>query len=75
MGTCKWCGQYTGESERTCGWCGGWLVELDRTAVPGVAVTLLTLAQRWGIPDDAYRDDAIRAAAPEEQDAIIAGDR
>jgi hypothetical protein len=46
------------------------LVELDARQVPSAARVWLTLARRWGIPDDGYRWDAIERADRNELEAI-----
>jgi hypothetical protein len=39
---------------------------LDPTAVPPSIRSLLALAERWGIPDDGYRYDAVHGASRDE---------
>jgi hypothetical protein len=54
------------EDALTCGYCGVLLVPLDPTVLPRGVGDFAGLAQRWGILDDCYREDAIDAAPPPE---------
>lgn len=68
--TCWHCSKPVEVDADACVWCGVWLNELQPGAVPAAFVALLPIARRWGIGDDGYRWDAIKAASVEERREI-----
>ena len=50
-----------------------WLVRLAGERVGSWAGSLLTLARRWGIPDDGLREAAIDSASRAELEALRLG--
>jgi hypothetical protein len=46
-------------------------VPLDPSHVPMAVRPLIPLAERWGIGDDGYRDQAVHAAAPAELEELL----
>lgn len=55
----------------TCRRCGVWLIELRDDNVPASIVPLLSLARRWGIPDDGYRWGSVERATERDLDSVI----
>lgn len=69
---CWNCGRDNDDRSSACDWCGVWLIELSPGAVPSAVRSLLSLARRWGISDDGYRDSAVEQADAETLAALVA---